>query len=45
MKEKEIDKIPARLDFTQSLTGLILALFIMGHLIFEASILVSKEFM
>ena len=45
MKEKEIDKTPARLDFIQSLTGLILALFIMGHLIFEASILVSSEFM
>ena len=45
MREKEIDKIPARLDLTQSATGLILALFIMGHILFEASILVSNEFM
>ena len=45
MKEQKIDKIPARLDFIQSTTGLILALFIMGHIIFEASILVSDEMM
>jgi len=45
MKKKEIDKIPARLDFLQSVTGLILALFIMGHIMFEASILVSEELM
>ncbi len=44
MRQK-IDKIPARLDLTQSVTGLILGLFIMGHLIFEASILVSNEMM
>lgn len=45
MKKKLLDKIPARLDFIQSSTGLILALFIMGHLIFEASILISNEMM
>ena len=45
MKEKKIDKIPARLDFIQSTTGLILALFIMGHIMFEASILISNEMM
>jgi len=45
MTKKTIDKIPARLDFIQSTTGLILALFIMGHLMFEASILISKEMM
>jgi len=45
MKQKHIDKTPARLDFLQSLTGLILAVFIMGHIIFEASILVSNEMM
>lgn len=45
MREKEIDKTPARLDFIQSLTGLILAIFIMGHILFEASILVSEEMM
>lgn len=45
MKKKEIDKTPARLDFIQSSTGLILAIFIMGHLLFEASILISNEAM
>ncbi len=45
MKKREINKIPARLDFLQSATGLILALFIVGHIIFEASILVSDEMM
>jgi len=42
---KNIDKTPARLDFIQSATGLILALFIMGHIMFEASILISSEMM
>lgn len=45
MKQKKIDKTPARLDFIQSSTGLILAMFIMGHLLFEASILISNEAM
>lgn len=45
MKQKNIDKIPARLDFIQSVTGLILALFIFGHILFEASILISNEMM
>ena len=45
MHKKKLDKIPARLDFLQSATGLILALFIMGHILFEASILVSNEMM
>lgn len=36
---------PARLDFVQSVTGLILALFIMGHILFEATILISKDAM
>ncbi|MBC8237900.1 MAG: fumarate reductase cytochrome b subunit [Helicobacteraceae bacterium] len=45
MKNKKIDKTPARLDFIQSATGLILAVFIMGHLLFEASILISNEAM
>ena len=43
--KKKIDKIPARLDFIQSTTGLILALFITGHIIFESSILISHELM
>jgi fumarate reductase subunit C len=45
MKQKNIDKTPARLDFIQSVTGLILAVFIMGHIMFEASILISSEMM
>jgi fumarate reductase subunit C len=45
MNNKKIDKIPARLDFIQSATGLILGLFIMGHILFEASILISNEMM
>mgnify|MGYP002640485779 CR=1 FL=1 len=45
MKKKQIDKTPGRLDFIQSSTGLILALFIIGHLLFEASILISNETM
>ena len=45
MRKKKIDKTPARLDFLQSFTGLILALFIVGHIMFEASILISNEMM
>jgi len=45
MRKEKIDKTPARLDFLQSLTGLILALFITGHIMFEASILISNEMM
>jgi len=45
MRQEKIDKTPARLDFTQSATGLILALFIMGHILFESSILISHEAM
>ena len=45
MYKKKIDKIPARLDFLQSFTGLILGLFISGHILFESSILISKEMM
>lgn len=45
MKQEKIDKVPAWLDFAQSATGLILALFIMGHILFEASILISNEMM
>lgn len=40
-----ISHIPARLDFIQSASGLILALFIVAHLLFEASILISKDAM
>ena len=47
-RRKEPDRLhrtPARLDFMQSATGLILALFIAGHLVFEASILLGKDAM
>ncbi len=47
--DKKVDctksRIPAKLDFYQSLTGLILAVFIKFHLIFVSSILISEDFM
>lgn len=36
---------PARFDVVQSVSGLLLALFMWGHMFFVASILVSKDFM
>ncbi len=44
-EKRRINKMPARLDFLQSLTGVILALFISGHILFESSILISKDAM
>lgn len=38
-------KIPARLDLLQSVTGLILSLFIIFHIVFESSILFGKDAM
>ena len=38
-------RIPARLDYLQSATGLLLALFIAGHILFEASILLGPDAM
>jgi len=38
-------KIPAKLDFLQSATGLVLALFISFHILFESSILAGKDAM
>jgi fumarate reductase subunit C len=43
--QKKKSRIPAKLDFLQSATGLILALFILFHLVFEASILLGKDVM
>ena len=37
-------RLPAKLDFIQSVTGGFLALFMVGHMIFISSILISKEF-
>ena len=36
---------PARLDLVQSASGLVLALFMWGHMAFVSSILISKDFM
>ena len=38
-------RIPAHLDYIQSATGLILGLFMWGHMILVSSILISKEAM
>ncbi len=47
--DKKVDgqksRIPARLDFYQSLSGLVLVIFIKFHLIFVSSILISNDFM
>jgi fumarate reductase subunit C len=43
--QKRKSRIPARLDLLQSVTGLILAVFIMFHILFESSILFGKEAM
>jgi fumarate reductase subunit C len=42
---KKKSRTPARLDFLQSATGAILALFILFHLLFESSILLGKDSM
>jgi len=36
---------PAKMDVAQSVSGLILALFMWGHMFFVSSILISKDFM
>lgn len=38
-------RLPARLDLLQSASGLVLALFMWGHMFFVSSILVSADFM
>ncbi|OIP56383.1 MAG: succinate dehydrogenase/fumarate reductase cytochrome b subunit [Helicobacteraceae bacterium CG2_30_36_10] len=45
MRTKQIDKSPARLDFIQSASGLILALFMWGHMFFVSTILLGKDVM
>ncbi|MBZ7986576.1 fumarate reductase cytochrome b subunit [Campylobacter canadensis] len=37
-------RLPARLDFFQSATGLILGLFMWGHMLFVSTVLISPEF-
>jgi fumarate reductase subunit C len=38
-------RMPARLDFLQSFTGLLLAIFMWGHMVFVSSILLGKDAM
>lgn len=40
---KKKSRLPARLDFLQSATGLLLGLFIWGHLLFDSSIILGKR--
>lgn len=42
---KRKSRWPARLDYFQSGTGLVLALFMWGHMAFVSTILVSRDFM
>lgn len=42
---KKLNPWPARVDALQSLTGLLLVLFIWGHMFFESSILLGNEAM
>jgi len=43
--EGKKSRMPAKLDYWQSATGLFLALFMWGHMFLVSSILVSKDFM
>ena len=43
--QKKKSRIPARLDFLQSATGLFLAIFMIFHMLFVSTILISKDFM
>ena len=44
-KDRKKSRIPAKLDYYQSATGLFLALFMWGHMLFVSSILISEDFM
>jgi len=44
-KEGVKSRLPARLDYFQSATGLFLALFMVAHMFLVSSILISKDFM
>ncbi len=43
--ERKKSKIPAKLDYIQSASGLFLGLFMWGHMLLVSSILISKDFM
>lgn len=42
---QQLNRWPARMDVMQSISGLLLVLFIWGHMFFESSILLGKEAM
>ena len=42
-RRQKKSKVPARLDVAQSLTGLVLGLFILGHILFVSAILLGPE--
>jgi len=44
-QEGKKSRLPAKLDFWQSATGLFLGLFMWGHMLFVSTILISKDFM
>lgn len=43
--KKQKSRLPAKLDFLQSATGLLLAIFMIFHMLFVSTILISKDFM
>ncbi len=43
--ERRKSRLPAKLDYIQSATGLILGLFMWGHMLLVSTILISKDFM
>jgi fumarate reductase subunit C len=43
--ERKKSRVPAKLDYIQSATGLFLGLFMWGHMFMVSSILISKDFM
>ncbi|WP_457595786.1 hypothetical protein [Hydrogenimonas sp.] len=45
MTKRRYSRVPAWLDFLQSASGLLLGLFIVGHILFEASILFGPDAM
>jgi fumarate reductase subunit C len=44
-KDKKKSRVPAKLDYIQSATGLFLGLFMWGHMLLVSSILISEDFM
>jgi len=44
-EEGRKSRVPAKLDYLQSATGLFLGIFMWGHMLFVSSILISEDFM